>query len=262
MTMFYLWSHDYNPVARINNRIIVPSGVPGLNFRQVNLFYPQYQAFGITANRPLYLPGALAQLPFVVRAEALYKNHDAFNTFAVPGTAVTMFRGAIRLAAFRLRWQVAVANFSPSGVTRSDTVTWLMALDLDSAYTPWLTTTGNLTANFEFYDNTILSYSNSMQGGAGFFEHAYHNDVQMLASIGTSWWWGAVSPNWTTIYAPEGLTFLSFPSIQLVPPWTNKYFMKLEWVDVQGTNKFGLDGGVFKGKDLFFAQFQYNFSLM
>jgi len=137
-----------------------------------------------------------------------------------------------------------------------------MALDLDSAYTPWLTTTGNLNANFEFFDNTILSYSNKMQGAAGFWERAYHNDVQMLASVSTSWWWGAVSPNWTTIYAPEGLTFLSFPSVQLVPPWTNKYFMKLEWVDVEGTNKFGLDGGVFKGKDLFFAQFQYNFSLM
>jgi len=169
---------------------------------------------------------------------------------AVPGTAFNHFNG------------IGVRNFSPDGTTNSDTVTWLMALDLDSAYTPWLTTTGNLTANFELYDNIILSYSNQMQGAASYWERAYHNDVSMLASIGTSWWWGAISPNWTTLYYPEGLTFLSFPSVQLVPPWTNKYFMKLEWVDVQGTNKFGLDGGVFKGKDLFFAQFQYNFSLM
>ena len=132
MTMFYLWSHDYNPVARINNRIIVPSGVPGLSFRQVNLFYPQYQAFGITANRPLYLPGALAQLPLVVRAEALYKNHDAFNTFAVPGTAVTGFRGANPAGCFPVALAGCSRNFSPSAVTRSDTVTWLMALDLDS----------------------------------------------------------------------------------------------------------------------------------
>jgi len=250
LTMFYLWNHDYNQIARINNRVIIPV-IPGaLNFRRVDLIYPQYQAFGITANRPLYLPGALAQLPFVVRAEALYKNHDGFNTLAVPGTAETKFAG------------IGVRNFTPSGTTYSDTVTWLMALDLDQAYTPWLTTTGNLTVNLEVFDNVILSYSHSMQGAAGFFERAYHNDFQMLGSIGTSWWWGAVSPNWTTIYAPEGLTFLSFPSVQLVPPWTNKYFVKLEWVDVQGTNKFGLDGGVFKGKDLFFAQFQYNFSLM
>jgi len=249
VTMFYLWNHDYNPIARINNRVIIPVA-PGFNFRRVDLIYPQYQSFGITANRPLYLPGVLAQLPFVVRAEALYKNHDGFDTLAVPGTAFNHFLGN------------GVRNFTPSGTTYSDTVTWLMALDLDSAYTPWLTTTGNLNANFEFFDNTILSYSNKMQGAAGFWERAYHNDVQMLASVSTSWWWGAVSPNWTTIYAPEGLTFLSFPSVQLVPPWTNKYFMKLEWVDVEGTNKFGLDGGVFKGKDLFFAQFQYNFSLM
>jgi len=261
LTMFYLWNHDYNPVARINNRIIVPVA-PGFNFRQVNLFYPQYQAFGITANRPLYLPGALAQLPLVVRAEALYKNHDAFNTLFVPGTLETKFLGANPAGCFPVAGPGCLRNFSPSGVTRSDTVTWLMALDLDQAYTPWLTTTGNLTANFEVFDNLILSYSHNMQGAPGFFERAYHNDFQFLTSIGTSWWWGAVSPNWTTIYAPEGLTFLSFPSVQLVPPWTNKYFMKLEWVDVQGTNKFGLDGGVFKGKDLFFAQFQYNFSLM
>ena len=139
---------------------------------------------------------------------------------------------------------------------------WLIALDLDQAYTPWLTATGNLTANFEVNGTTILSYSHNMQGAAGYFEKAYHNDINILGSVSTSWWWGAVSPGWTTIFNPNGLTFLSFPSVQLTPPWTNKYFMKLEWVDVQGTNQYGLDGGVFKGKDLFFAQFQYNFSLM
>jgi len=250
VTAFYLWNHDYNAVARINNRVVTPI-IPGALFlRRTDLFYPQYQAVGFTVNRPIYLPGALAQLPFVIRAETLYKNHDAFNTLAIPGTPATGFGG------------IGVRNFSPDGVTRSDTLLWLFALDLDSAYTPWLTTTGNLTANFEAMGTTILSYSNRMQGAAGFFEHAYHNDVNLLGSIGSSWWWGAISPNWTTIFNPDGLTFLSFPSIQLTPPWTNKYFMKLEWVDVQGTNKFGLDGGVFKGKDLIFAQFQYNFSLL
>jgi hypothetical protein len=255
VTAFYLWNHDYEPVARINNRVIFNIPVLGappnsLFGRRIDLFYPQYQALGVTVNRPIYLPGALAQLPLVVRAETLYKNHDAFNTFAVPGTPFTHFAG------------IGQRNFSQSAVTRSDTDLWLIALDLDSAYTPWLTTTGNLTANYELTGTTILSYSHNMQAAAGYFEHAYHNDIQMLISIGTSWWWGAVSPNWTTIYAPEGLTFLSFPSVQLTPPWTNKYFVKLEWVDVQGTNKTGLDGGVFKGKDLFFAQFQYNFSLL
>src|SRR5215469_9323329 len=249
VTAFYLWSHDYSPVARIENRDVL-AVIPGLTLRRVSLFYPQYNALGVTVNRPLYLLGALAQLPFVIRAETLYKNHDGFNTLAIPGTPFTNFRG------------VGVRNFSPNGTTWSDTVQWLFALDLDSAYTPWLTTTGNLSANYELTDTTILSYSKNMQGAAGFFERKYHNDVQMLVSVSTSWWWGAISPAWATIYAPEGETFLSFPNIQLTPPWTNKYFMKLEWVDVQGTNKFGLDGGVFKGKDLIFAQFQYNFSLM
>ena len=201
----------------------------------------------MTFNRPLYLPGSLAQLPFVIRAETLYKNHDAFNTLDIPGTVFTNF---------------STFGGSPSGITRSDTLLWLVALDLDSAYTPWLTTTGNLTANYELMGTTILDYSKDMQGAAGYFERAYKNDVEMLFSVSTSWWWGAVAPGWTTIFDPDGLTFLSFPSIQLTPPWTNKYFMKLEWVDVQGTNKFGLDGGVDKGKDMIFAQFQYNFSLM
>ena len=245
ITMFYLWNHDYNPVAQIDNRVIIPLG-GGTFLRQINLIEPQYQAFGITANRPLYLPGALAQLPFVIRAESLYKNHEFFNTLAVPGTI----------------YDPTGINGSPSSLTNSDEVLWLLALDLDQAYTPWLTSTGNLTANLELNGTTILSYSNKMQGAAGYFERAYHNDINILASVGTSWWWGAVSPNWTTIFNPNGETFLSFPSVQLTPPWTNKYFMKLEYVDVEGTNKYGLDGGVFKGKDLLFAQFQYNFSLM
>jgi hypothetical protein len=109
MTMFYLWNHDYSPVSRINNRVIVPVA-PGFNFRRVDLFYPQYQAFGITANRPLYLPGALARLPLVVRAEALYKNHDAFSTFAIPGTLRPSSWEVTRLAAFQLRQQAASAT--------------------------------------------------------------------------------------------------------------------------------------------------------
>ncbi len=260
ITAFYLWNHDYTPVARLRNdpahvQTIIPPNVilgpgvtaPGFFVRRADLFYPQYQAVGVTANRPIYLPGSLAQLPFVIRAEALYKNHDAFNTLDIPGTIFTNFN---------------TAGGSPSGITRSDTLLWLFALDLDSAYTPWLTTTGNLTANYELMGTTILSYSHDMQGAPGYFEHLYHNDVEMLGSVSTSWWWGAISPGWTTIFDPNGLTFLSFPSIQLTPPWTNKYFVKFEWVDVQGTNKVGLDGGVFKGKDMLFAQFQYNFSLL
>jgi hypothetical protein len=53
-----------------------------------------------------------------------------------------------------------------------------------------------------------------------------------------------------------------FPSLQLTPPWTDKYLLKLQWIEVLGTNQFGIDGGVFKGKSMLVAQFQYNFSLL
>ena len=99
ITMFYLWNHDYNPVAQIDNRVIIGPIAPGIRIcASVNLIYPQYQAFGITVNRPLYLPGALAQLPFVIRAESLYKNHEFFNTEGIPGTAFTHFRHVWRVA--------------------------------------------------------------------------------------------------------------------------------------------------------------------
>jgi hypothetical protein len=52
-----------------------------------------------------------------------------------------------------------------------------------------------------------------------------------------------------------------FPSLQLAPPWTDKYLMKLQWIEVLGTDKFEVDGGVFKGRSLLVAQFQYNFTL-
>jgi hypothetical protein len=264
LTGFYQWNHDLTPIEKIENQYTSTTlpvgalfpGSPGIFTRRGSLFYPQWQGVGFTANRPLYLPGVLSQLPFVLRFENLYKNHDGFDTFAIPGT---VFSASKTVPAFA---GVGVRNYSPSGVTRSDVDLWMVALDLDSAYTPWLTTTGNLTANYELFGTTILSYSHNMMGAPGYFEHAYHNDVEMLASVSTSWWWGAIAPDWTTIFDPNGLTFLSFPNITLTPPWTNKYFLKVEWVDVQGTNTFGLDGGVFKGKDLLFAQFQYNFSLL
>ena len=200
----------------------------------------------MTANRPVYLPGALSQLPFVVRVEAFYKNHAAFGTLNIPGDVFVGFNPAVG---------------APSGLVRSDEVLWLFALDLDQAYAPWLTSTGNLTANVEIAGTTVLSYSHRMID-QGTFEHVYHNDVNVLFNVGTSWLWGAVAPTWTNIYNPTGETFLLFPTIQLTPPWTNKYFMKLGYVGILGTNKFGFDGGVFKGKSLLYAQFQYNFSLM
>jgi hypothetical protein len=125
---------------------------------------------------------------------------------------------------------------------------------------PFVSETGNISANFEVQGTTILSYSHRLNAG-GYFERVNHNDVNLLLNITTSWWWGAVAPAWVTIYNPDGQTFLLFPSLQLTPPWTDKYLLKLQWIEVLGTNQFGIDGGVFKGKSMLVAQFQYNFSL-
>jgi hypothetical protein len=247
MAAIWLWNHEYSPLIKFDpEQISAPSG-PTVPFRQERAreIFPQYMGAGVTANRPLYLPGALSQLPFVVRAEAFYKNHAAFGTLNIPGDVFVGFGPA----------------GAPSGIVRSDEVLWLFALDLDQAYAPWLTSTGNLTANLEINGTTILSYSHRMIN-QGSFEHIYHNDVSLLFSIGTSWLWGSVTPNWSNIYDPDGQMLLLFPTVQVVPPWSNKYFMKFGYVGVLGTNKFGADGGAFKGKSLLYVQFQYNFSLM
>ena len=70
---------------------------------------------------------ALAEyFPAVFRGEILYQNH----------------------VELRRHW------LSPTGTgdAYSDMVKWMAAIDVDQAYAPWLTSTGNLTANFEVYD--------------------------------------------------------------------------------------------------------------
>jgi hypothetical protein len=88
------------------------------------------------------------------------------------------------------------------------------------------------------------------------------NEVNPLLSIGTSWWWGDFAPTWTMIYAPKGNTFLLFPSFVLNPPWTKKYFMKLQAIEVLGGYRESLGGGLFKGESLLTAQPQHNFNLL
>jgi hypothetical protein len=90
---------------------------------------------------------------------------------------------------------------------------------------------------------------------------AVDNPVRFTA-VSTSWWWGAISPSWFNQYNPEGETWLIFPTLQLTPPWTNKYFTTLGWVEILGTDRYNLNGGLFKGKNMLTAGFQYNFSLM
>jgi hypothetical protein len=198
---------------------------------------------GVTGDMPIPMPSSLSEyLPFVARAEAVYANHQGVNT-----------------------WDVVS---SPSGVRFTDSLNYMIALDVDQAYAPWLTATGNLSANVEFQDFITLDGANSMiaqegpyTGGAEEAESNVKNDVSMLFNVGTSWLWNDIAPTWTMIYSPKGTTLLLFPSIVLNPPWTKQYFVKLQAIEVMGGD-LNYSGGQLKGQSLLTAQFQYNFNLL
>ena len=87
------------------------------------------------------------------------------------------------------------------------------------------------------------------------------NDVSVLFNVGTSFWWADIEPTLTMIFQPKGRNMALFPSLVLNPPWTKKYFLKLQAIEIMGGDKLvGL--GLFKGQSFFTAQFQYNFNLM
>jgi hypothetical protein len=146
----------------------------------------------------------------------------------------------------------------------------MFAIDIDQAYAPWLTSTGNLSANFEVQDYITMDASQNMVTAAAPFggvggdldESVNKNEVNLLFNIGTSWWWNDIVPTWTTIFNPKGRTFLMFPSLVLNPPWTKSYFLKLQAIEVLGGDRQSVNGGLFKGESLLTAQFQYNFNLL
>jgi hypothetical protein len=200
-----------------------------------SLFFADIQEIGITADRPMPVPASLGEyLPLVGRAEALYINHQPFMDD--------------RALAF-------------SGIRYSDVVRWMAALDIDQAYAPWLTSTGNLTAFFEVYDDITLDNSKLTPVGPLLSERNVKNQVFTLASIGTGFFWEDIEPTWTMIYQPKGTTFALFPTVVLNPPWTKKYFVKLQAIEVMGSDR-GQGLGLFKGESLLTAQFQYNFNLL
>ncbi len=202
------------------------------------IFEPTQYA-GATWDRPLPMPASLAEyLPFVMRAESVYQNHAPF---------------------------VNLNMTESSTVAYSDIMTSMVALDLDQAYAPWLTTTGNLSANLELLDiNTLNNNDNLLYGpnGGDISGNMPKNDVQMLFNIGTSYWWNAVAPNWTMIYQVYGNTFALFPGIQFNPPWSNKYFAKIGIVYVLGSAMNAVGPGLFKGENILTGTLQYNFSLL
>ena len=206
-------------------------------------FAPQ-QYVGVTADMPIPMPSSLSEyLPFVGRAEMVYANHQPFTDFN---------------------------PYRTSTIRYSDTVNTMVALDMDQAYAPWLTSTGNVSANVEVEDYITLDANQSMQGGSAPFggvggaihENVNKNEVSALFNIGTGFWWEDIQPTWTMIFNPKGRTFLLFPSLVLNPPWTKNYFMKLQAIEVLGGDMHSFGGGLFKGESMLTVQFQYNFNLL
>lgn len=216
---------------------------PVVNWQPYTGNYPfqfdPVQYFGVTADRPVPMPASLAEyFPLVARAEMVYQNHAPFVNFDVTEL---------------------------NAVRYSDVVTWMAALDLDQAYAPWLTTTGNLSANIEVLDEIVMDgVNNDLNGpdGADISANAQKNDVSLLFNIATSYWWNAFAPALTWIYAPHGTTFALFPSLQLNPPWTNKYFAKLGLIYIFGSAPNYVSPALFKGENFVTASFQYNFSAL
>jgi hypothetical protein len=200
-----------------------------------NYSFYDIQEAGVTMDRPLPMPASIAEyFPAVMRGEMLYQNHVSFEDNAFN---------------------------SMTGQRWSDVVKYMVAIDLDQAYAPWLTSTGNLSANLEVEHTILMDNSKTSYTGNDLNSHQLKNDVNALFNLGTSWWWEDFAPTWTMIYNPKGETFALFPSIILNPPWTKAYFLKLQAIEVLGGDKMS-NTGLFKGQNLLTAQFQYNFNLL
>jgi hypothetical protein len=238
-TAFYWRSFDYTPTLYRGGveRPSRPGPPPVFGAQRFTESFPHYESFGTTMNRPLPIPMQIAnQLPLVLRAELFYKNHEAFST---------------------------ADKHNTSGVVNSDELSTLVALDADSVYAPHITSTGTLTLNFEWENITVLDSSDNMLEAQGVLTKLHKHEENLLANVGTSWWWGAVAPGFGAIYNPDGTTFLLQPSVTLTPPWTNKYFFKIGSVTILGNDKYAfLAGGSLKGLTNIFGQFQYNFNLL
>jgi len=203
------------------------------------------QIAGVTWDAPLPMPSAVSEyLPLVGRAEGTYTNHQSVNSWDQIG--------------------------NPDGVRYDDSVNWMLAVDVDQAYAPWLTDTGNLSANIEVMDHIAMDSNGSMTeqsapwtGGGGEPEGSVKNNVSALFNIGTSWLWNDIQPSWTMVFSPKGRTFLLFPAVVLNPPWTKKYFLKLQAIEILSGDISSIQaGGLLKGQSLLTAQVQYNFDLL
>ncbi len=232
MTGIFFHGHQYTP-----NFFLRGNPTPGNPDTQTfQIRYPQLNDIGITANRPIYLPSpTLSNIPFVIRTEGLWQDRTPF-----------MDRNPL----------------NHSAVKYSSTLNTLVALDVDSYSAAWLSRTGAATMNIEWQNYTILSPAKTI---SYVFtpEQQRHNEENLLINLTDSWYWGDVIPDLVGIYNPDGNTFLLFPNLFLVSPWSNKYSVLLEYIGILSNDVLAsYAGGGFKGKSIFLMQFQYNFSLL
>jgi hypothetical protein len=229
MTAIFFHGHQYTP-----NWFLYGNPVGGYKQNFI-VRYPQLNDIGITANRPLYLPGVLGNVPFVLRTEGVWQDRTPFMT---RNPAV------------------------PSAIQYSSTLNTLVALDIDSYYASWLSSTGAATANLEWQNYMIMSPSRYMVYPFT-PEQQRHNEDNILLNLTDSWHWGSIIPDLVGIYNPDGNTFLLFPNIVLVPPWSTKYNLLLEYIGILSNDVMAsYAGGGFKGKSMFLMEFQYNFSVV
>jgi hypothetical protein len=190
---------------------------------------------GLTANRPVPLPEVIAShFPMVAKAEAVYINHKEYDDLRPYVLTTRRF---------------------------SDVVNWLAALDVTNAYAPWLSSTGDLSANLEVFDSITMDIAKDMDANNRNQVHVLKNPVQILLNAGSSWYYGDIAAAWTMIYGVKGRTFLMFPSVTLNPPWTKKYFVRFSAIEVLGGDRQSVQGGTFKGESFLSALLQYNFQL-
>jgi len=228
LTAIYWHGHQVNPTP-----FVAGNPASGQNLQQR---YPNFEDLGATLNRPIYLPGdILANLPLVLRSEGIWQNRTPFNTLSLS---------------------------TPSAVGYSSTLNTLVALDLDGLDVPWLSSTGSFNANLEWNNYTLLNPSRDFVY-SGYVERWRHNEENLLLSVGTNWWWGAIAPTLSGIYNPDGTTFELFPSVTLTPPWTSRYAMTLQYIGILGNDRYSAyAGGNFKGKSILLMSFQYSFDIV
>ena len=191
---------------------------------------------GLTANRPLPLPEIIAShFPLVAKGEVVYINHKSIDD--------------------RRPYVLTTRRFT-------DFVNWLVALDLTNAYAPWLSSTGDMSANFEIFDSIPMDLNKDTDASDRTNAHKLKNPIAMLFNVGTSWYYGDIAPTWTMIFAPKGRTFAMFPSVTINPPWTKKYFVRFSAIEVLGGDRQAAENlGNFKGQSFLSVLLQYNFQL-